>query len=78
MSKAITALCLALALGAVAGAGAASRPTQEPGTRIATVVKVRGLAWFERMRDGIEQFATRRGIDTTFRAGRPTPAPRNR
>ena len=70
MSKAISALCLALALVAVATAGAASRSTQEPGTRIATVVKVRGLAWFERMRDGIEQFATRKGIDTTFRAAR--------
>jgi simple sugar transport system substrate-binding protein len=67
MFKAITALCLLLALGATV-AGATPRSTQESGTRIATVVKVRGLSWFERMRDGIEQFAARTGIDATFRA----------
>ncbi len=32
--------------------------------RIATVVKVDGIAWFERMREGVQQFAEETGHDT--------------
>jgi simple sugar transport system substrate-binding protein len=31
---------------------------------IATVVKVDGIAWFDRMRDGVDQFAEETGHDT--------------
>jgi simple sugar transport system substrate-binding protein len=34
------------------------------------VVKVRGLAWFERMRTGIRRFAARTGVDATMTAAR--------
>src|SRR5215208_5933277 len=68
MSRTVIALSLALALGAAAPAGATTRPAHASETRIATVVKIRGLSWFERMRDGIEQFAARAGIDVTFKA----------
>ena len=52
-------LVLALALGASAQAA------DEP--RIVTVVKVRELSWFERMAQGIRQFAERRGIDAAVK-----------
>jgi simple sugar transport system substrate-binding protein len=64
-----------LALTAVAGvavagsvSGAAGTPTRGSDIRIVTVVKVRGLAWFGRMREGIRRFADRTGVDATMTA----------
>jgi simple sugar transport system substrate-binding protein len=42
--------------------------------RIATVVKLDGIAWFERMRDGIKQFATVTGNDSWMVGPRHTDA----
>ena len=52
-------------VGAAGGEG-----TQRSDTRIVTVVKVRGLAWFDRMRTGIRRFAARTGVDATMTAAR--------
>ena len=41
---------------------AAGESAQRSETRIVTVVKVRGLAWFDRMRTGIRRFAARTGV----------------
>ena len=60
MSAAVTA--------SVGAAG--SEGTKRSDTRIVTVVKVRGLAWFERMRTGIRRFAARTGVDATMTAAR--------
>ena len=42
--------------------------------RIVTVVKLREFGWFERMADGIRQFAERRGIDAAVRGPREASA----
>ena len=34
--------------------------------RIVTVVKRTGIVWFERMQEGIEQFAAQNGVDATM------------
>jgi simple sugar transport system substrate-binding protein len=68
---AILALALALAAGASTASGLASpsaKSAQGSETRIVTVVKVRGLAWFVRMREGIRRFAARTGVDATMTA----------
>jgi simple sugar transport system substrate-binding protein len=68
---AILALALALAAGGLAAGGAGSpsgNPAQATKTRIVTVVKVRGLAWFDRMREGIRRFAARTGVDAEMTA----------
>jgi simple sugar transport system substrate-binding protein len=73
MRRPITILVLALAAyAAVAGgaSGAATDSAQRSETRIVTVVKVRGLAWFERMRTGIRRFAAGTGVDATMTAAR--------
>jgi simple sugar transport system substrate-binding protein len=44
--------------------------TQGAKIRIVTVVKVRGLAWFDRMEQGVEQFAARTGVDATMTGAR--------
>ena len=56
-------LAAGLALALVPGASA--QAADEP--RIVTVVKVRELSWFERMAEGIRQFAQRRGIDAAVK-----------
>src|SRR5262245_26097525 len=69
--KTITLLALVVAVGAAATAsvsGAAGERAQRSDTRIVTVVKVRGLAWFERMRTGIRRFAARTGVDARMTA----------
>ncbi len=71
VSKIIAILTLAATATAAGGvSGAASHSTQASKTRIVTVVKVRGLAWFDRMGDGIRQFAARTGIDATMTGAR--------
>ena len=75
MSKSLKILALALVLGVAVGAeppggaqGAGHQPTRSAGIRIVTVVKVRGLAWFDRMAHGIGQFADRTGVEATMTA----------
>ena len=75
MSKSLKILALALVLGVAVGAeppggaqGAGHQPTRSAGIRIVTVVKVRGLAWFDRMAHGIRQFADRTGVEATMTA----------
>src|SRR5262245_2207369 len=53
----------------VAGAVSASRGQGDPKTkkiRIVTVVKRTGIGWFERMEQGIKQFAAQNGVDATM------------
>src|SRR5262245_62710154 len=53
----------------VASAVSASRGQGDPKTkkiRIVTVVKRTGIGWFERMAEGIKQFAAQNGIDATL------------
>lgn len=46
---------------------AAGRPGAQPKKpRIVTVVKRTGIVWFERMGEGIKQFAARNGVDATM------------
>jgi simple sugar transport system substrate-binding protein len=68
--KAVTLLPLVVAVGApiTSVRGAADESAQRSETRIVTVVKVRGLAWFDRMRTGIRRFAARTGVDATMTA----------
>ena len=69
--KTIALLALVVAIGAAVTAsvsGAAGEPAQRSETRIVTVVKVRGLAWFDRMRTGIRRFAARTGVDARMTA----------
>jgi simple sugar transport system substrate-binding protein len=73
LAKLIGILALALALAAAgSAAGGASGPSGDPAqtseTRIVTIAKVRGLAWFERMREGIRRFAARTGVDARMTA----------
>ena len=73
LRRTITILALVVAIGAAVTAsvsGAASERAQRSETRIVTVVKVRGLAWFERMRTGIRRFAARTGVDARMTAAR--------
>jgi len=73
LRKTIILLALVVAVGAAvtASVGAAGgEGTQRSDTRIVTVVKVRGLAWFDRMRTGIRRFAARTGVDATMTAAR--------
>ena len=63
--KTITLLALVAAVGTAVTAsvsGAAGASTKRSDIRIVTVVKLRGLPWFERMRTGIERFAARTGV----------------
>ena len=73
LRKTITLLALVVAVGAAVTASvsaAGGEGTQRSDTRIVTVVKVRGLAWFDRMRTGIRRFAARTGVDATMTAAR--------
>ncbi len=74
-----SAVALVIALGATAVAqgdpgGDAAQSGGEP--RIVTVVKVREFGWFERMADGIRQFAERRGIDAAVKGPKVASAER--
>lgn len=69
--KTVTLVALVVAVGAPLTAsvsGAAGESAQRSETRIVTVVKVRGLAWFDRMRTGIRRFAARTGVDARMTA----------
>ncbi len=69
MTKTITLLALAVGVAAAGGAGgAAGDPAEGSSTRIVTVVKLRGLEWFDRMGEGIRQFAARTGVDARMTA----------
>ena len=53
----------------VTGAVSASRGQNDPKAkkiRIVTVVKRTGIGWFERMEEGIKQFAAQNGVDATM------------
>jgi simple sugar transport system substrate-binding protein len=72
-----------LALSALACAAAlagSTSPAHAGGTaqkvRIVTVVKVRGIAWFDRMQQGIARFAARTGVDARM-VGAATASPRS-
>jgi simple sugar transport system substrate-binding protein len=67
-SKRVVVAGLAFLL-AVAFAVSAPRGQNEAKTkkiRIVTVVKRTGIAWFERMEEGIRQFAAQNGVDATM------------
>src|SRR3954471_11601627 len=69
LSSATLAIIIAVScLFAVYSLGAASeRGSAKPGQiRIVTVVKRTGIVWFERMEEGIKQFAAQNGIDATM------------
>lgn len=69
VSKTIAILALVVGVTAAGGAGgAAGDPAQGSKTRIVTVVKVRGLSWFDRMGQGIRRFAARTGVDARMTA----------
>ena len=56
---ALLAACLATLVGSASSAHAGGGRK----VRIVTVVKVRGIAWFDRMQQGIARFAARTGVD---------------
>lgn len=59
--------CVVVAAAAVTTLrGESSSPTQTPKIRIVTVVKRTGIGWFERMDEGITQFAVQNGVDATM------------
>src|ERR1044071_7614680 len=60
-----SSLVAALGVGALRGQG--TRNAAKAGRiRIVTVVKRTGIGWFERMADGIKQFATQNGVNATM------------
>lgn len=71
LSAAAAALALSIALAHASGPLDTSKVRADLTTKasgktytIATVVKVDGIAWFDRMRDGVKQFKTDTGQDT--------------
>ena len=75
-----SAAALVLALGATALAhaapGGAAAPSAQAGDepRIVTVVKLRNFGWFDRMAEGIREFAGQRGIDAAVRGPKEASA----
>ena len=59
---------LAVGLAAVIGSSAATAGSshKSANTRIVTVVKLRGVGWFDRMEQGIKQFAKANKVDATM------------
>ncbi len=59
---------LAVGLAAVIGSSAATAGSSQKSanTRIVTVVKLRGVGWFDRMEQGIKQFAKANKVDATM------------
>src|SRR6188472_3002219 len=69
-SKRVVVACLASILvvtlsGVSAARGQADRSDARK-IRIVTVVKRTGIGWFERMEEGIKQFAAQNGVDATM------------
>src|SRR5215813_4723405 len=60
----LAALCLFIA--STAPAGNNRRLERQGQIRIVTVVKRTGIVWFERMEQGIKQFAAQTGVDATM------------
>ena len=58
-------LVVACAVGASRGQGDRKAETKKK-IRIVTVVKRTGIGWFERMEEGIKQFAAQNGVDATM------------
>jgi simple sugar transport system substrate-binding protein len=58
--KRLFVVVVAVLAGWAASAGGAKQ------IRIVTIVKVRGIGWFDRMHQGIERFAGRSGVDATM------------
>ncbi len=58
-------LVVACAVGASRGQGDRKAETKKK-IRIVTVVKRTGIGWFERMEEGIKQFASQNGVDATM------------
>lgn len=65
MSKVLTVLTVLLVLaGGAVFANGQDEATDDQTYTIATVVKVDGIAWFDRMREGVEEFGAETGHDT--------------
>jgi simple sugar transport system substrate-binding protein len=68
--KRVMIACLAFVLVAAFGATTSRGQVDQQGVtkkiRIVTVVKRTGIGWFERMQEGIKQFAAQNGIDATM------------
>ena len=58
-------LAVAFAVSAPSGQGGQNEAKRKK-IRIVTVVKRTGIAWFERMEEGIRQFAAQNGVDATM------------
>jgi simple sugar transport system substrate-binding protein len=74
---AVVSLGFVLVVASVAGArrGQSHRPDAKAAKiRIVTVVKRTGIGWFERMAEGIKQFAAQNGVDATM-TGAPDADP---
>jgi simple sugar transport system substrate-binding protein len=71
LSKRVVIAGLAFILAVASAAGALRgqddrNDTQTKKIRIVTVVKRTGIGWFERMQEGIKQFAAQNGVDATM------------
>src|SRR3954447_8217729 len=68
VAVALVALILVVAFCAVRAAGDQGGPkdVRTKTIRIVTVVKRTGIVWFERMEEGIKQFAEQTGVDATM------------
>jgi len=64
----ITTRHTAIAAALLATAAAAGTATAQEGTTIATVVKIAGIQWFNRMEEGVEQYAEDTGANA-FQVG---------
>src|SRR6516164_4865317 len=60
------AFLLAVAFAVSAPSGQGQNEAKRKKIRIVTVVKRTGIAWFERMEEGIRQFAAQNGVDATM------------
>jgi simple sugar transport system substrate-binding protein len=65
---------LVVVLGVSASLGQRERAAETRKIRIVTVVKRTGIGWFERMEQGIKQFAAENGVDATM-TGAPDADP---
>src|SRR3954451_5673074 len=74
--RALAALLVAACLAALAGSASSANTAGARRLRIVTVVKVRGIGWFERMQQGIERFAARTGTDARM-VGAADASPRS-
>src|SRR5690349_18192438 len=72
--SALVAALVAVCLFTLAGSTSFAHSSGARKVRIVTVVKVRGIAWFDRMREGIARFGARTGVEARMVAPvRATP-----